>query len=75
MTMTANLDDHLTLDQWNALKALRPSGVASGNPGRYMIEALIALELAAMVDGHPVITEQGRRVVLRGSPRLWDLAA
>ncbi len=40
-----------------------------------MIEQLIALGLAAIADGHPVITAEGRKVVLRGSPRLWDLAA
>ena len=73
--MTTNLDDQLTLDQWNTLKALRPTGPAAAKLGHYMIEQLIALELAAMSDGHAVITAQGRKVVLRGSPRLWDLAA
>jgi hypothetical protein len=73
--MTTDIDDQLTIEQWTALKALRPTGPASVKLGGSMIEQLIALDLAAINDGHPVITEQGRKVVLRGSPRLWDLAA
>ena len=73
--MTADIDDQLTIEQWTTLKALRPTGPASAKLGGYMIEQLIALDLAAIADGHPVITAEGRKVVLRGSPRLWDLAA
>jgi hypothetical protein len=73
--MTADIDDRLTIEQWTALKALRPTGPASAKLGGYMIEQLIALDLAAIADGHPVITTEGRKVVLRGSPRLWDMAA
>ena len=75
MTMTTDIDDHLTIEQWTALKALRPTGPASARLGGYMIEQLVALDLVAIADGQPVITEHGRKVVLRGSPRLWDLAA
>jgi len=39
------------------------------------VETLIALQLAAMIDGDPEITRRGRDVLLRGSPRLWDVAA
>ena len=63
----------LTPDQWQALKALRaPARLASR---RFAVEQLIALELAAMEDGHPVITSMGRKVLVRGSSRLLDLVA
>jgi hypothetical protein len=42
---------------------------------QFGIENLVALQLAAMIDDCPVITARGRSVLLRGSPRLWDLAA
>lgn len=63
----------LTPDQWQALKALRaPARLASS---RFAVEQLVALELAAMDDGHPVITSMGRKVLVRGSSRLLDLVA
>jgi hypothetical protein len=40
-----------------------------------MVENLVALQLAEMTDDRPVITSKGRRVLLRGSPQLWDVAA
>jgi hypothetical protein len=42
---------------------------------RSVLERLIALQLAAMSDDGPAITRKGRSVLLRGSPRLWDVAA
>jgi hypothetical protein len=42
---------------------------------RFVAEGLVALQLAAMTDDCPVITPKGRSVLLRGSPRLWDVAA
>ncbi|MEA2831083.1 MAG: hypothetical protein QOF22_1831 [Bradyrhizobium sp.] len=65
----------LTLDQWEALKALRVPAPTSRALNRLVIEDLVALQLAAMSDDSPVITPKGRSVLLRGSPQLWDLAA
>jgi ribosomal protein S19E (S16A) len=42
---------------------------------RSIIENLVALGLAEMTVDRPVITRKGRSVLLRGSPRLWDVAA
>jgi hypothetical protein len=39
------------------------------------VDHLVALELATYSDGQPHITAKGRSVLLRGSPRLLDLAA
>jgi hypothetical protein len=73
--MNAEIDYDLTPDQWLALKALR--GPAEENRGltRSVVDNLIALGLATKSGDRPVITRKGRSVLLRGSPRLWDVAA
>jgi ribosomal protein S19E (S16A) len=73
--MNAEIDYDLTPDQWEALKALR--GTASDRCGlnRSVVDHLVALGLAIKTDDRPVITRKGRSVLLRGSPRLWDVAA
>jgi hypothetical protein len=71
--MNAEID--LTQDQWEALKALRIPAAKRRVLNRFVVEQLITLRLAAEVGDGPVITSEGRRVLLRGSPRLWDVAA
>ena len=73
--MNTNIDYDLTLDQWAALKALRLPATDRGALYRPAVESLIALQLAAVNDDGPAITAKGRSVLLRGSPRLWDVAA
>jgi hypothetical protein len=73
--MTAEIDDNLTLDQWEALKAIRIRAPRGREPIRFAVESLIALQLAAIVDDTAVLTPKGRSVLLRGSPRLLDVAA
>ena len=73
--MNAEFDYDLTSDQWEALKALRLTAPERRIPNRAVVEILVALQLAAMTDDGPVITPKGRSVLLRGSPRLWDVAA
>jgi ribosomal protein S19E (S16A) len=73
--MNALIDYDLTLDQWEALKALRSPAAKRRALNRFVVEQLIALGLATEIGDGPVITPQGRSVLLRGSPRLWDVAA
>ena len=73
--MNAEIDYDLTLDQWEALKALRTPAAKRRLLNRFVVEQLIALALAAEIGDGPVITPEGRSVLLRGSPRLWDVAA
>jgi hypothetical protein len=73
--MNATTDHDLTPDQWEALKALRTPAAQRGGLNRFVVEQLVALALAAEVGDCPAITSEGRRVLLRGSPRLWDVAA
>ena len=73
--MSAEFDYDLTKDQWEALKALRLRAAEHRIVNRRIAESLVALELAAIAGDGPVITPKGRSVLLRGSPRLWDVAA
>ena len=73
--MNAEFDYDLTRDQWEALKALRLPAAERRRMDRLGVGSLIALQLAAMTGDGPVITPRGRSVLLRGSPRLWDVAA
>jgi hypothetical protein len=73
--MNAEFDYELTPDQWEALKALRAPAPKSRALNRFVVEDLIALELAELSGDFPVITPRGRKVLIRGSSRLWDVAA
>lgn len=70
-----NTEIDLTLDQWEALKALRTPAAKRRVFNRFVVGQLVALRLAAETDDGPAITSEGRSVLLRGSPRLWDVAA
>jgi hypothetical protein len=65
----------LTLDQWETLKALRTPGAMPRRSIRHQLEGLIALELVMMCEDLPLLTTRGRRVLIRGSSRLLDVAA
>jgi hypothetical protein len=73
--MNADFDHDLTPDQWEVLKMLRLPASRRRALNRYAVEGLIALQLAALIDEHPVITPRGRKVLVRGSSRLLDVVA
>ncbi len=73
--MSAEFDTDLTPDQWEALKTLRLPAAQRRPLNRFVMEKLIALQLATMIDDCVVISQRGRKVLVRGSARLWDLAA
>jgi len=74
--MQDEFDYDLTPGQWEALKAVRTATSRRPTIGRYTIESLIALGLVAMNGDAPVITQTGRKVLIRGSSQLLlDLAA
>ncbi|SDT03807.1 hypothetical protein [Bradyrhizobium canariense] len=73
--MNAEFDHDLSQDQWEALKALRLPASKRRALNRFIVERLVALQLATIADDCPVITEKGRKVLVRGSSRLWDVAA
>jgi len=73
--MNTELDYDLTPDQWETLKALRTPGSMHSKSSRDVLKSLVALELATMWGDFPLITEKGRKVLIRGSSRLLDVAA
>ena len=73
--MDTEFDCQLTPDQWETLKALRKPASLSPASVRRHLESLVALELVAMCGNFPVITDRGRKVLIRGSSRLLDVAA
>jgi hypothetical protein len=73
--MDTELDYDLTPDQWGTLKAIRRSATERRGLNRSIVDHLVALELATISDGRVCITAKGRSVLLRGSPRLLDVAA
>ncbi len=73
--MNAEFDYDLTPDQWEALKMLRLPAPRPRFLNKFVVETLVALQLAAVIDECPVITPRGRKVLVRGSSRLWDVAA
>ncbi len=73
--MDAEFDCELSPDQWETLKALRSSASDRRLPSRLILAELITLGLVAFKDERPVITAKGRKVLVRGSEKLLDLAA
>lgn len=73
--MNVELDYDLTQEQWKTLRALRLGAPDRQVPDQAVVAELVALELAAINDGIASITTKGRSVLLRGSPRLLDVAA
>ena len=73
--MNTKFDYDLTPGQWEALKALRVPVSRFCILDRSAINDLVALRLATISEYFPVITPTGRKVLIRGSSRLWDVAA
>lgn len=73
--MSAEYDFDLTPNQWEVLKALRLPASKRRVQSRFVIDGLVALQLAAIADDGPRLTEMGRKVLVRGSSRLLDLVA
>jgi hypothetical protein len=71
--MSAEFDYDLTPEQWETLRAIRVPAPRALN--RSVLEQLVALQLAAMNGDVAVITPKGRKVLIRGSSRLLDVAA
>ncbi len=69
-----DIDFDLTPDQWETLKALR-APMPARQLNRFVVERLAALELVSTSGELPAITSRGRRVLIRGSSRLLDVAA
>ena len=73
--MSDDIDYDLTPEQWETLKSLRtPVSRLSGSRG-FALERLVALGLATISENVPAMTPEGRKALIRGSFKLWDVAA
>ena len=74
--MNDEFDYELTPDQWEALKHLRNTTAQPLRMNKFAVERLIVLGLVTVNGGVPIITSNGRKVLVRGSScLLLDLAA
>jgi hypothetical protein len=74
--MNDEFDYDLTPDQWETLRNLRNTASRPPRINRFTIEGLIRIGLVTVSDDVPVLTANGRKVLVRGSSRLLlDLAA
>jgi hypothetical protein len=73
--MDVEFDCELSPDQWEMLKALRSPAPDRRTTSRPALAELTALGLVAFNDERPVITARGRKVLVRGSEKLLDVAA
>jgi ribosomal protein S19E (S16A) len=73
--MIAELDFDLTPGQWDTLKSLRSTAFGHRALNNVVLQQLVKLGLAELVDGSPVLTSTGRKVLVRGSSSLLDVAA
>jgi hypothetical protein len=69
------MDDEIDVDldpiQWETLKVLGAPVPDYFRVNQFALQELVERELAAMRDGHPIITPVGRKAIVRGSPQLW----
>jgi hypothetical protein len=73
--MSDDIDYDLTPEQWETLKSLRmPVSRLPGLRG-FALERLVALGLAMVSENVPAMTPKGRKALIRGSSKLWDVAA
>jgi hypothetical protein len=73
--MNDEIDYDLTPDQWETLKAIRVPVLKLSALNQSVLDDLVAFGLATMSCNLPVITAKGRTALVRGSSRLWDVAA
>lgn len=73
--MNVELDYDLSPEQWETLKSLRMPAAERRRVNGPVLAQLVALGLAAVSEEIAEITLLGRRVLIRGSARLWDVAA
>jgi hypothetical protein len=73
--MSDENDFDLRPDQWEALKALRSPVAGVPARARLALGDLAALGLVRIDGRVPVITEMGRKALVRGSFSLLDAAA
>ena len=65
----------LTPSEFEVLKAVGRAGSVEKAIDPWTLAHLMAADLVADENGRQVLTDQGRAMIVRGSPENWDLAA
>ena len=73
--MSDDIDYDLTPEQWETLKSLRMPVSRLSTLRDFALEDLVALGLATIRENVTAITPKGRKALIRGSSKLWDVAA
>jgi hypothetical protein len=73
--MSDDIDYDLTMEQWETLKSLRMPLTRLSALRGFALEDLVALGLATISENVAAMTPKGRKALIRGSSRLWDLVA
>ena len=73
--MSDDIDYDLTPEQWETLKSLRMPVSRLSTLRDFALERLVALGLATISENVPAMTPKGRKALVRGSSKLWDVAA
>lgn len=73
--MNAEFEHELTPEQWETLKALRIPARERRRLNGVIVDQLASLGLAVINNEAAEITVAGRKVLVRGSSRLLDVAA
>ena len=73
--MSDDIDYDLTPEQWETLKSLRMPVLRLSALRGFALEHLVALGLATISGNMAALTPKGRKTLIRGSSKLWDVAA
>ena len=68
------IDVDLDRTDWETLRSLGAPNADHHRLDGQAVERLVASEFVAVQDGRAVITPLGRKVIVRGSPRFWNLS-
>lgn len=72
---TTDIADSLGPFEWETLKALVAPDPDHRRVHDGALRRLLASDLVTVEDDRPLVTAKGRKVMISGSPRLWESAA
>lgn len=75
MQQTTEIADSLGPFEWETLKALMAPDPDPRRVHDGALRQLLQSELVSVDADRPAVTAKGRRVVISGSPHLWERAA
>jgi hypothetical protein len=71
--LPTDIADNLDRFEWDTLRSFCAPALARAYANREAIQRLVSADLLKLQDDRPAITAKGRKVLVSGSPRLWNL--